>query len=61
MSGQEVNVTPIVADKQSSELVNPGEGAFGSKAAFVNFLVEEAFSSSFWLFALTFVFRNVRA
>jgi hypothetical protein len=59
MSRQEVNVTAVKPNKQSSKLINPGKGTFCRKASFIHNLIEHAFWSWFRLLAIALVFWNV--
>ena len=59
MAGQEVDVAAIIANKQSSKLIDPSKGAFCCKASSIHILIEHSFWSWLRLLAIAFVFWNV--
>ena len=59
VSTQEVGVFTVKADKQRSELINPGKAALGGKASLVDLSVEQTFAPAFGRFAVALVFGDV--
>ena len=59
MGPQPVGILALKTDKQLFEFIDPGKGAFSDEPTFVNLGIEQAFTSSLGMLAITFVLRDI--
>ncbi len=60
MKAETIGCSALEADQQGLEFVNPGERSLTHEASLVRLLVEMSFSSTFDVFPIALVLRNIR-